>query len=149
MVSPHVQHGGQQTPGAVRRAFKADTSDTRESPALAVAGRLLEEHARWCCDRPLRARQRARRPGRRRVDGSSSNAIRSPPPGSARPRRPDRLAAVPDHSTTPDLRLDGQTGVRVRRPQPARPAALFELGFNVFAVGKTPRKHYMNGSLGH
>ncbi len=26
---------------------------------------------------------------------------------------------------------------------------LFEIGFNVFAVGKTPRKHYMNGSLGH
>ena len=41
-------------------AFKANTGDTRESPALAVCRELLEEHADRGDDRPARAGERAR-----------------------------------------------------------------------------------------
>lgn len=129
-------------------AFKANTSDTRESPALVVCRELLEEHAKIVlCD---------------------PHAL-----DNARQDLGD-LADQVDFIVDPYLAAEGAHAIAVLTEWThfaeldyqriydamAHPAfifdgrnildhpALFEIGFNVYPIGKAPLKHFNQDKLG-
>ncbi len=122
-------------------AFKADTSDTRESPALAVARGLLAEHARVVITDP-RALPTAR------VDLADAK-------GRVEFEDDPYKAAAGAHAIAVLTEWGLYRGLDFRRildsmEQPAfvfdgrnvlDHAALFEMGFNVFPVGQAPLRH--------
>ena len=109
-------------------AFKANTGDTRESPALAICRELLAEHAESEIDGPLCAGERARGAGR----GCQTSGLRA---GSvccsarrARHRDPDRMAPVRGTGLRGDLQGHGQARLHLRRPQHPGPSTALRIG---------------------
>jgi UDPglucose 6-dehydrogenase len=123
-------------------AFKADTSDTRESPAVAVARGLLEEQAHIVITDPQ----------------ALANAQKDLPAAAAGLSfEPDPYRAAADaHAIViltewPVYRTLDYKRILYSMAQPAfvfdgrnilEHRKLFELGFNVFAIGKPPFTHY-------
>jgi len=104
-------------------AFKANTSDTRESPAIYVAQRLLEEKAEVVVTDP-RAGECEDGPQGPRGQGELREGPlqgRKRLPGD---RRDDGVGPVPGSRLRQDLQADGQARIHLRRPQHSRPRTL-------------------------
>jgi len=125
-------------------AFKANTGDTRESPALAVARELLEEHAQVVMTDP-HALENAR------YDlGSQAEKVIFEPDPYAAAKGAHAIAiltewqqyAMLDYQkiyasmVKPAFIFDGRNILDHK--------ALFDLGFNVYAIGKPPLNHFAN-----
>lgn len=123
-------------------AFKADTGDTRESAAIGVTRQLLAEHARVVITDP-KALDNAR------IDLGDQAALVEfePDPYAAaagahaiavltewRQYRELDYARVLAAMEKPAFVFDGRNILDHQR--------LFGMGFNVFAIGKTPLKHF-------
>ncbi len=122
-------------------AFKADTGDTRESPAIRIARLLAEERAIVVVSDP-----RALDNARRDLAGQAGQVEFEPDPCRAT-EGADALALMTDWQLYRDLDYR-RIYAGMRKPAfvfDGRNAldhqALFQLGFNVFAVGKPPRTH--------
>ncbi len=129
-------------------AFKAHTSDTRESPALEVCRALLEEQAEvTLCDpyalenarlslgAPLE-RVRFEIDPYKAADNAHAIAVLTEWPQF----RDLDYAVIYQKMVKPAFIFDGRNLLDHRR--------LFALGFNVYAIGKPPLRHYHNGSAG-
>ena len=123
-------------------AFKANTSDTRESPAIYVARSLLEEKAVVVISDP-RALENAKKDLEyikdgvsfeedpyRAADGSHAIAVLT----EWDLYRELDYKRILRSMATPAFIFDGRNILEHRR--------LFEMGFNVLAVGKSPLKHF-------
>ena len=124
-------------------AFKANTSDTRESPALAVCRALLEERARVVITDPY-----ALDNARADLADLAEDVVFEPDPYVAA-RDAHAIAILTEWSqfTTLDYEtihksmvhpafiFDGRNLLDHRR--------LYETGFNVYAVGKPPLTHFV------
>ena len=106
-------------------AFKADTGDTRESPAFEVTRLLAAEHAHVVITDP-----KALDNASADLKGVDGQIEFEPDPykaacGGARHRRDDRVGPLPDARLRAAARRHGPPGVRLRRPQhPRSPAAV-------------------------
>jgi UDPglucose 6-dehydrogenase len=123
-------------------AFKAHTSDTRESPALAVCRELLEEQASVVITDP-HALDHARQDL-----GSAAAHVEFEPDPNAAARGAHAIALVtewPQYTeldyqaiyrsmVKPAFIFDGRNILDHRR--------LFDVGFNVYAIGKPPLTHF-------
>lgn len=123
-------------------AFKADTSDTRESPALYIAHKLIEEKAHLVISDP-KALENAK------IDlqpfASSIEFVEDPYEAA---RNSDAIAVVTEwdlyseldyqkifsYMIKPAFIFDGRN--ILDHPK------LFKIGFNVYPIGKTPLVHY-------
>ena len=123
-------------------AFKADTGDTRESPAIYVTRGLLEERASIVISDP-KALENAKKDLEGVKDGVSfvedpyeaaegSHAIAVLTEWDLY-RRLD-YGRILESMVRPAFIFDGRNILDHR--------ALFEIGFNVFAIGKAPLKHF-------
>ena len=123
-------------------AFKADTGDTRESPAIRVARMLVDEHARVVvCD------PQALGNARQDLADLGDRVIFEADPYAAT-KDADAVAILTDWTCfrtldfarvyagmrQPAFLFDGRNCVGHE--------ALFKLGFNVYAVGKPSRSHF-------
>jgi len=129
-------------------AFKAHTSDTRESPALAVCRELLEERASLVITDPY-ALEHARQDL-----GSAAAHVAFEPDPYAAARGAHAIALVTEwpqfteldyqaiyrSMIKPAFIFDGRNILDHRR--------LFEIGFNVYAIGKPPLTHFTPGGGG-
>ena len=127
-------------------AFKANTSDTRESPALTVCRSLLEERAEVVMSDP-----RALDNARADLGDLAKQVIFEADPYVAA-RDAHAIAVMTEWSVFTEL--DYQAIYRSM----AKPAfifdgrnilnhhKLFNIGFNVYAIGKPPLTHLANGS---
>jgi UDPglucose 6-dehydrogenase len=123
-------------------AFKADTGDTRESPAFYVAKGLLEERAELVISDP-KALENAEQ-DLSRVEGKI--AYREDPYEAARGAH--AIAVMTEWELYKELDYE-----RIHESM-VRPAFIFDgrnildherlhrIGFNVFAIGKPPLKHF-------
>jgi len=123
-------------------AFKANTGDTRESPAIYIAQALVEERARIVVSDP-EALENARKDLKRFED----KIIFEPDPYRAAEGahaiailtewdlyKTLDYERVFDSMVQPAFIFDGRNILHHKR--------LFEIGFNVFAIGKAPLKHF-------
>jgi UDPglucose 6-dehydrogenase len=123
-------------------AFKADTGDTRESAGIAVARQLLEEHAHVVVTDP-----KAIDNARQELSDVADRVVFEPDPYRAAEGahalavltewqlyRTLDYARIFASMEKPAFIFDGRN-ILDRR-------ALFDLGFNVFAIGKKPLKHF-------
>jgi UDPglucose 6-dehydrogenase len=126
-------------------AFKADTGDTRESPALAVCRGLLEEHADIVlCDPHALPNAKADL-----GDAASKIAFEEDPYAAAKGAHAIAILtewaqfAKLDYEkifatmAKPAFIFDGRNIMDHRR--------LYNLGFNVYAIGKPALMHFVNG----
>jgi UDPglucose 6-dehydrogenase len=123
-------------------AFKANTGDTRESPALAIARGLLEEHAQVVVTDP-QALENAKEDLKDSREGISFEAdpYRAADGAHAVALLTDwqlyrdldyaRMLRSMEH---PAFLFDGRNALDHKK--------LFALGFNVFAIGKAPLTHF-------
>jgi UDPglucose 6-dehydrogenase len=123
-------------------AFKANTGDTRESPAIYVAQGLIAEQADVVITDP-----KALENARKDLKGFESNVSFVNDPYEAA-HGAHAIAVLTEWDVYRDLDYD-----RIFRAM-VQPAfifdgrnildhrKLFEIGFNVFAIGKAPLKHY-------
>jgi len=123
-------------------AFKADTGDTRESPAICVAQGLLEEHAEVVITDP-KALENAKKDLRPFKQGVTFEAD---PYKAAKGAHAVAVLTEWDIYRTLDYKrifksmvqpaflFDGRNILDHKK--------LFEMGFNVFAIGKAPLKHF-------
>jgi UDPglucose 6-dehydrogenase len=124
-------------------AFKADTSDTRESPALAVCRALLEEHARVVITDP-HAMDNARADLRDVADG----VLFEPDPYAAA-RGAHAIAVMTEWPYFAELDYPAiyQTMVHPAFVFDGRNILdhnkLYEIGFNVYAIGKPPLSSFV------
>jgi len=123
-------------------AFKADTGDTRESPALYITRGLLEERALVVISDP-----EALGNAKRDLKDFNENLIFTEDPYEAA-RESHAVAVLTEwrqfkeldytrilnSMCQPAFIFDGRNILDHRR--------LFEMGFNVFAIGKAPLKHF-------
>ncbi len=123
-------------------AFKADTGDTRESPAIFIATRLLEEKAELVITDP-----KALDNARKNLDGLDGKIRYFEDPYEASINC-DAIAVMTEWGiykaldypkiyrsmTNPAFIFDGRNILDHRR--------LFEIGFNVFSIGKPPLTHF-------
>ncbi|MBN1451937.1 MAG: nucleotide sugar dehydrogenase [Anaerolineales bacterium] len=123
-------------------AFKAHTSDTRESPALAVCRTLLEERAQVVITDPY-----ALDNARLDLSDVDGQVIFEPDPYAAA-REAHAIAlvtewpqfaeldyqAIHDAMIQPAFIFDGRNILDHKK--------LYEIGFNVYAVGNPPRTHF-------
>lgn len=123
-------------------AFKADTGDTRESAALAVAQQLLAERAHVVITDP-----KALENARHDLGAQAADVVFEPDPYRAA-QGAHALAIMTEWKVYTELDyarilasmeqpafiFDGRNLLDHRR--------LFDLGFNVFAIGKAPLKHF-------
>ncbi len=123
-------------------AFKANTGDTRESPAIYVTRGLLEEKAMVVISDP-RALENAKKDLEDVKEGVSfeENPYRAAEASHAIAiltewdlYRDLDYERILQSMATPAFIFDGRNILDHRK--------LFEIGFNVFAIGKTPRKHF-------
>jgi len=119
-------------------AFKADTGDTRESPAIRIASLLAEEHAVVVVTDP-----QALDNARRDLAHYGDRIIFEPDPYKA-VRDADALCLMTDWRIYRELDY-ARIFAAMRKPafifdgrNALDHAALFKLGFNVYGVGKTP-----------
>lgn len=123
-------------------AFKADTGDTRESAAIGVTRQLLEEHARVVITDP-----KALANAKADLGGQAALVeLQSDPYEAARGAHAIAVltewklykdldyARILEGMEKPAFVFDGRNILDHRR--------LHEMGFNVFAIGKTPLKHF-------
>lgn len=122
-------------------AFKADTGDTRESPAITVARGLVEERAEVIVSDPkaldnakkdlsdLGDRVRYEEDPYRAAEGAHALAILT----EWKQYRDLDFKRILKSMTRPAFLFDGRNLLNH--------AALFELGFNVFPIGKVPLRH--------
>ena len=122
-------------------AFKAHTGDTRESPAIHVCRRLVEEHAHVAVTDP-EALTNARRD---LADLGDAVSFEDDPYRAA-----EDAHAIAVLTEWPQYRDLDYARIFAAMEKPAGifdgrdlldHAALFDLGFNVYAVGKPPRTH--------
>jgi UDPglucose 6-dehydrogenase len=122
-------------------AFKADTGDTRESPAIHICRRLVDERAQVVVTDP-EALDNARRD---LADLSAAVAYEPDPYGAAAGAH--AIALLTDWSAFRDL---DYAKIYAGMEKPAclfdgrnllDHAALFRIGFNVYPVGKPPLRH--------
>jgi UDPglucose 6-dehydrogenase len=123
-------------------AFKANTGDTRESPAIYVARGLLEEHAQVVITDP-KALENARRD---LEDVEGGIAFEEDPYKAAEGAHAIAVLTewdlyrtldyerIFEHMVWPAFVFDGRNILDHQR--------LYEIGFNVFAIGKAPLKHF-------
>lgn len=130
-------------------AFKANTGDTRESPALAVCRGLLEEHAQVVITDPY-----ALSNAREDLGPLAERVIFEPDPYQA-VKGAHALALVTDWAEY--ARLDYQQ-IYQSMVKPAfifdgrnilNQQNLFNIGFNVYAIGKPPMTHFIKSSSEH
>jgi UDPglucose 6-dehydrogenase len=126
-------------------AFKANTGDTRESPALAVCRELLEERAKVILSDPHALENARTDLGKdadkvtfetdpyKAVQGAHALAIMTEWADYANLDFERIYASM----VKPAFIFDGRNILNHK--------ALFELGFNVFAIGKPPMTHFSNG----
>ena len=123
-------------------AFKADTGDTRESAAIGVTRQLLAEHARVVVSDP-----KALENAREECAGFKGDLTFEADPYKAaegahalavltewKEYRTLDYARILERMERPAFVFDGRNILDHRR--------LFEMGFNVFAIGKKPLKHF-------
>ncbi|MPM72770.1 UDP-glucose 6-dehydrogenase [bioreactor metagenome] len=126
-------------------AFKADTGDTRESPAIAVCNRLLEERAKLAIHDPQALR-------------NAELELAAAPAGAVEFCDCPYEAAAGAHAIA--LMTDWQSfqGLDFERifASMEKPAflfdgrnifdheKLFEIGFNVYPIGKSARTHFQH-----
>jgi UDPglucose 6-dehydrogenase len=120
-------------------AFKADTGDTRESPAIRIASLLAEERAVVVVHDP-----QALDNARRDLSACADRIIFEADPYQAI-RNADALALMTDWRLYRELDY-ARIFAAMRKPafvfdgrNALNHEALFKLGFNVYAVGKSPR----------
>lgn len=122
-------------------AFKADTGDTRESPALAVARALVSEHARVVITDP-KALANARAD---LADVTGAVEFEDNPYAAAAAAHAIAVLTEWDLYRTLDYRRIFKAMVKPAFVFDGRNIldheALFDIGFNVFRVGKKPLKH--------
>jgi UDPglucose 6-dehydrogenase len=127
-------------------AFKAHTSDTRESPALDVCRGLLEEHAEVTLCDPY-----ALENARESLEDLAERVRFEPDPYKAA----DNAHAIAILTEWPQFRDLNYSDIYQKMVKPAfifdgrnllDHQRLYNLGFNVYAIGKPPRKHFQNGS---
>ena len=123
-------------------AFKADTGDTRESPAIVIARSLLEEHANVVVSDPKaldNAREDLKDVTRdlcfeidpyRATDGANAVALLT----DWQFYRNLDYERIFQSMEQPAFLFDGRNVLEHKK--------LFDLGFNVFAIGKAPLKHF-------
>ena len=123
-------------------AFKADTSDTRETPAKVVADLLAEEHASLVVCDPYAL------PNARRELAPHGDLVAFEPDPYRAVEGADAVAVLTDWRQfaeldwnrvfslmrKPAFLFDGRNCLKHR--------ALFDLGFHVFAIGKAPLSHF-------
>jgi UDPglucose 6-dehydrogenase len=124
-------------------AFKADTGDTRESPAITVTRQLAEEHAHVVVTDP-KAIANARKDLQDLDDGRV--AFEADPYKAAEGAHAIAIMTewklykeldyrrIFASMNKPAFIFDGRNILDHQK--------LFEIGFNVFAIGKTPLKHF-------
>jgi UDPglucose 6-dehydrogenase len=122
-------------------AFKANTSDTRESPALAICRSLLDEHAEVVlCD------PHALENARISLGEAARGIVFEPDPYEA-VKGAHAIALVTEwtHFATLDYERIYQSMVKPAFIFDGRnilnPSALYEIGFHVYAIGKPPLVH--------
>jgi UDPglucose 6-dehydrogenase len=124
-------------------AFKADTGDTRESPAIAVARGLLEERAQIVISDP-----KALDAARVDLRGASDGDLSFEPDPYKAVEGAHAVAILTEWTQYRDL---DYRRILQSMVQPAfifdgrnilDHAKLFELGFNVLAIGKAPLRHF-------
>ncbi len=118
-------------------AFKADTGDTRESPAIAIARMLAEEHARVVITDPKAL------PSVSRDLADCLDAVEVEPDPYKAAAGADCVAVTTDWKCFKELDF-GQIYASMRKPAFLFDGrnfldhqALFKLGFNVYAIGKS------------
>ena len=123
-------------------AFKANTGDTRESPAITIAQGLVEERAQIVVSDP-----KALDNARRDLRGLEQGVVFEPDPYKAAKgthaiavltewdlfKNLD-YARIFESMIQPAFIFDGRNILDHKR--------LFDIGFNVLAIGKAPRKHF-------
>jgi UDPglucose 6-dehydrogenase len=126
-------------------AFKANTSDTRESPALVVCRQLLEEHSVIVFSDP-----HALDNARQDLGELADRVVFEPDPYAAA-ECAHAIALLTEWDLFKNLDYDRIFESMV---QPAfifdgrnvlDHKKLFDIGFNVYAIGKPPRMHFSNG----
>ncbi len=122
-------------------AFKADTGDTRESPAIHICRQLAEERAKLVVHDP-KALENAR------IDlADLGDAVRYEPDPYRAAEGAHAIALLTDWALYRELdyRRIYEAMVKPACIFDGRNAldhgALFEIGFNVYAIGKPPRAH--------
>jgi UDPglucose 6-dehydrogenase len=123
-------------------AFKADTGDTRESPAIIIARNLLDEHANVVISDPKaldNAREDLKDVTRdlcfeidpySATNGANAVALLT----DWRLYRDLDYERILQSMEQPAFLFDGRNMLDHKK--------LFDLGFNVFAIGKAPLKHF-------
>ncbi|MEE8554743.1 MAG: nucleotide sugar dehydrogenase, partial [bacterium] len=120
-------------------AFKPHTNDTRDSPAIAVCRRLLEERASLAVTDP-----QALDNARRDLEGIEGEAVFEPDPY----RAAEGAHAIVLITHWPEYRELDYRRVYASMKQPAfffdgraclDPEELHEIGFNVYPIGSAPR----------
>lgn len=126
-------------------AFKANTGDTRESPALAVTRNLLEEHALVVMTDPY-----ALENAREDLGPAAEKVVFELDPYKAA-EKAHAIAVLTEWQdyteldyeriyasmVKPAFIFDGRNILDHKR--------LYEIGFNVYAIGKPPKVHFSNG----
>jgi UDPglucose 6-dehydrogenase len=130
-------------------AFKANTGDTRESPALAVCRELLEEHADVIISDPYAIEN-----ARRDLGDLAERVTFEPDPYRA-------AQGVHAVAVLTEWLQYAELDYEVIYKSMVKPAfifdgrnilpqkVLYEIGFNVYAIGKPPRVHFVNNGASH
>lgn len=126
-------------------AFKADTGDTRESPALAVCRHLLEERAAVVLSDPY-ALDNAR------MDlGADADKVEYEEDPYLAAQNAHAIAVMTEWKRYAELDYERiyQSMIKPAFIFDGRNSldhqALYDLGFNVYAIGKPPMTHFTNG----
>jgi UDPglucose 6-dehydrogenase len=128
-------------------AFKANTGDTRESPALEVCRKLLEEHADVIISDPYAIEN-----ARKDLGHLAARVTFELDPYAAA-RNAHAVAVLTEWKQYAELDFDAIYHSMVkpafvfdgRNILPHQ--KLFDIGFNVYAIGKPPRAHFINNQI--
>ena len=123
-------------------AFKADTGDTRESPAIAIARMLAEEHAHVVITDPKAL------PSVRRDLADCLDAVEVEPDPYKAAEGADCIAVATEWKSFRELDY-ARIYASMRKPaflfdgrNILDHAALHDIGFNVYSVGRSPLTHF-------
>ena len=123
-------------------AFKADTGDTRESPAIAISRMLAEEHAHVVITDPKAL------PSVRRDLADCLDAVEVEPDPYKAAEGADSIAVATEWKSFRELDY-ARIYASMRKPaflfdgrNILDHAALHDIGFNVYSVGRSPLTHF-------